>query len=87
MKISLKRFFVPQFWFWALELVKQQLKILPMSKAPPTPPTTPPIIAALLLLEDDVVSGFSIEGSVGVIVTIAVDTTTVTSVPVPMVDV
>jgi hypothetical protein len=58
-----------------------------MSKAPPMPPTTPPMIAALLLLEDGVVLEFSMDGSVGIMVTMAVDTITVTSVPVPIAEV
>jgi len=59
----------------------------PMSKAPPIPPTTPPMIAALLLLEDGVALEFNMDGSVGIVVTMAVDTITVTSVPVPIAEV
>lgn len=51
------------------------------------PPTTPPIIAALLLLEDGDALEFNMDGSVGIIVTMAVDTITVTSVPVPIAEV
>lgn len=52
--------------------------------APPTPPMTPPMIAELLLLDCCVVSAASSAGLVGEIVTMAVETTMVTSVPVPI---
>jgi hypothetical protein len=51
------------------------------------PPTTPPMIAVLLLLDDGGVPEFNIDGSVGIMVTMAVDTITVTSVPVPIAEV
>jgi hypothetical protein len=55
--------------------------------APPILPMTPPIMAELLLLGCVVVLPVDKAGSVGEMVTIAVDTTMVTSVPVPIWDV
>jgi hypothetical protein len=60
---------------------------LPIKMAPPILPMTPPIMAELLLLGCVVVLPVDKAGSVGEMVTIAVDTTMVTSVPVPIWDV